>query len=231
MQRLLKANRELNLLWKIMRGEEVRNLFGNIKWKFIVEIAAWWGDFWERLVRSVKTSLKRLLGRTSVSFQELGVILIETEAVINSRHLTCVFSDPNEREPLTPGYFLIGRRLLTLPQGTQGIPFSESQLLKMRRYQDLLNRIWKRWKASYFLELRSAHQSRSVNRPEELPENTVVLIKDDNAPRLVWRMGIVTELRSGRDGRVRACTERLSNGTLVRRPVQLLCALELLVNT
>ncbi|KFM60317.1 hypothetical protein X975_18847, partial [Stegodyphus mimosarum] len=169
-------------------------------------------------------------------------VLLFTCAVARTIHLELTLDfgvdthldDPNEPEPLTPGH-LIGRRLLTLPQATKGIkgiPSSESQLFKIRRYQeDLLNRIWKGWKTSYLLELRSAHQSRSVNRPTELRENTVVLIKDDNAPRLLWRMSIVTELHSGRDGRVRACTVRLSNVTFIRGPVQLLCPLELSVNT
>ncbi|XP_054723576.1 uncharacterized protein LOC129233627 [Uloborus diversus] len=56
-----------------------------------------------------------------------------------------------------------GRRLLTIPQAGKEISSSLSQLLKLRKYQeDLLNSLWNRWKSSYLLELRSAHQSKQA---------------------------------------------------------------------
>lgn len=73
-----------------------------IKWKFIAERAAWWGGFWERLVRSVKGCLKRVMGRASLSFEELTSLLSEIEATINSRPLTWVYNDLQESQPLTP---------------------------------------------------------------------------------------------------------------------------------
>ena len=33
-----------------------------ISWKFIVEKAPWWGGYWERLVRSVKFYLRKVVG-------------------------------------------------------------------------------------------------------------------------------------------------------------------------
>jgi len=72
----------------------------NIKWKFIVERAPWWGGFWERMVRSVKTVLKKSLGKALLTFIEMETMLIEVESVINSRLLTYVSSDDLE-PPLT----------------------------------------------------------------------------------------------------------------------------------
>jgi hypothetical protein len=47
-----------------------------ITWNFIVERAPWWGGFWESLVRSVTRPLKKILGRSTLSFEELRTILV-----------------------------------------------------------------------------------------------------------------------------------------------------------
>jgi len=59
-----RADKDLQELWKSIRESELTEFFTDkgITWKFNVERAAWWGGFWERLVRSVKTCLKRTLG-------------------------------------------------------------------------------------------------------------------------------------------------------------------------
>ena len=85
-----------------------------IRWQF--NLAPWWGGFFERLVKQVKSCLKKTLGRSKLSFDELTTILVEVEAVLNSRPLTYLHSDDVE-ELLTPWHLVIGQRLLTLPMG------------------------------------------------------------------------------------------------------------------
>ena len=87
-----------------------------IRWQFNLAKAPWWGGFFERLVKQVKSCLKKTLGRSKLSFDELTTILVEVEAVLNSRPLTYLYSDDVE-EPLTPWHLVIGQRLLTLPMG------------------------------------------------------------------------------------------------------------------
>lgn len=50
--------------------------------KFIVERAAWWGSFWERLIQTVKCTLKKVVGRSCSSFQELNTLLVEVEGIV-----------------------------------------------------------------------------------------------------------------------------------------------------
>lgn len=52
------------------------------KRKFIAPRAQWWGGFWERLVKSVKSALKKTLGQRCMSRGELETILNEIEARI-----------------------------------------------------------------------------------------------------------------------------------------------------
>ncbi|XP_035220911.1 uncharacterized protein LOC118193853 [Stegodyphus dumicola] len=58
-----------------------------VTWKFIPERSPWWGGFWERLMRSIKEPLKKILGRALLTFEELSTILTELECVLNNRPL------------------------------------------------------------------------------------------------------------------------------------------------
>ncbi|GFW07419.1 integrase catalytic domain-containing protein [Trichonephila clavipes] len=77
-----------------------------IHWKFIVERAPWWGGFYERLVKTIKDPLRKILGRALLTFEELSTILSEVEVIVNHRPLTYVENDPGEPKPLTPAHFL-----------------------------------------------------------------------------------------------------------------------------
>lgn len=43
------------------------------------------GRFWERLVKIIKTPLKKELGRSTLDFEELRTVLVEVESVVNAR--------------------------------------------------------------------------------------------------------------------------------------------------
>ena len=74
---------------------------------FNVEKAPWWGGVFECLVRSTKRCLKKMVGRSRLSLDELNTVLAEVEAIINSRPLSYISSDDLE-EPLTPSHLLTG---------------------------------------------------------------------------------------------------------------------------
>ena len=80
-----------------------------IRWRFNLEKAPWWGGFFERLVKSTKRCLKKLLGNAKLNYEELFTVMTEVEAVLNSRPLTYVYSEDIET-PLTPSHLVMGKR-------------------------------------------------------------------------------------------------------------------------
>ena len=74
----------------------------NITWKFITPLAPWTGGFYERLVGTIKLALKKSVGNLTLGRRELETVIIETEAVINSRPLVYVGEDFGSGLALTP---------------------------------------------------------------------------------------------------------------------------------
>lgn len=68
-----------------------------------------------RAVKSVKTHLYKTLGNASLSYEELYTVLVRVEAILKSRPITSMSSDPTDLSVLTPGHFLIGDTPAALP--------------------------------------------------------------------------------------------------------------------
>ena len=56
--------------------------------------------------------------------------------------------------------------------------------------------------------------------------NDIVLIHDENLPRLTWRKGIVVELLNGLDGKMREAEVRTPNESILKRPITTLLPIE-----
>ena len=194
-------------------------------WKFIAPRAPWWGGFWERMVGTVKASLRKTLGKSRLCRQELETVLHEVEACVNSRPLTFVgdvLADSGRQ--LTPSHFLLGR---SSPQAKVTIPDnSESDIQQLTRLDhkqsELATEFWEVWRDSYLKNLRPSVGDASRG---EVGEGSVVLI-DSEGPRLDWPLGIVETVHPSRDGLTRTVTLRTAKGRITR-PIQRLCHLEI----
>ncbi|GFQ91937.1 integrase catalytic domain-containing protein [Trichonephila clavata] len=112
-----RAETELRRLWTIINHPDMKEFCAaskGVKWKYIIERVAWWGGFYERIVRSVKTILRKVIGKSSLTSEELETVLCEIEAVLNSRPITYIDSDSTGNFPLTPSHLLLMRRLTSL---------------------------------------------------------------------------------------------------------------------
>ncbi|GFY10079.1 integrase catalytic domain-containing protein [Trichonephila clavipes] len=188
------TNSELkNLDWdKIMKETDIKP----IKWKFNPPTAAWWGGWWERLVRVIKELLKRTLGKAILTYEELLTVLCDCEAVVNSRPLTYVSEDPNDLIPLTPSLFLNGKSSY------------DTVDLDLRK--------------EYLGQLR---QKRPGKPGHDFKVGDVVMIEEPSKKRVYWPLGKVISLLPGRDGKVRTLKLKCKNSELIR-PIQRVYPLE-----
>ena len=123
-----------------------------IKWGFNVEAAPWWGGFFERMVKSVKLSLKKCLRNARLNFVELSTAFVEVEAVLSSRPLTYVYDEMEE--PLTPSHLIIGRRILSMPSRSCSIEVGQNEVTltkKAKFLQRTLDHFWNRCSFSVWM--------------------------------------------------------------------------------
>ena len=228
------------IIGQILNSPEARKYFVqlDVKWLFNLERAPWWGGIFERMVRSAKRCLKKSIGRNCLFYDELLTLVIEVEAVLNSRPLTYVSSEDVE-EPLTPSHLLVGYRILTLPDLT--IPddpdFSSQGLTRrMSHLSRTLQHFWNRWKKEYLLELREFHRTGGDRGSKYVvKEGDIVTVYDDGHARGLWRLGKVESLVHGADEVVRGVcvkvTSRTGSPKILRRPLQHIYPLEVRTDT
>ena len=206
-----------------------------VEWEFIPKRAPWFGGFWERLIGITKTSLRKVLGRSYVSSDELYTTLTEIEATLNDRPLTYLSVDSNDLPPLTPSHLLHGRSLTTLPNmcadaeelndPTFG---THNDLLKRHgRLTHIQTHFWKRWCHEYLTVLRE--QDRITGKglsANKIRIGDVVLVEDSTLPRLKWRLALVETVHQGNDGLVRSVNIKTSTGRK-SRPISKLYPVEL----
>jgi hypothetical protein len=185
----------------------------NINWVFDPPVCPHWGGLFEAAVKSAKSHLKRVIGETPLTFEELTTVFAKIEAVLNSRPLCPVSSDPNDLEVLTPGHFLIGQPLTALPE----YPFKDVKLSRLSRFQlvqQITQHFWSRWHLEYLNTLQMRHKwTTPMNNP---CIGELVLLKDDNLPPLQWRRGRIVHLYPGQDQVVRVVEVQTPTGTLKR---------------
>ena len=76
-----------------------------IKWKFNLSRAPWWGGQFERLIGVVKASMYKAIGGATLTWSELSEVLLDVETQVNRRPLSYV-EDDVELPILTPATFL-----------------------------------------------------------------------------------------------------------------------------
>ncbi|XP_075990293.1 uncharacterized protein LOC142985936 [Anticarsia gemmatalis] len=194
-----------------------------VKWHFNAPLWPTAGGLWEAAVKSMKHHLHRVLGEQKLTFEQFTTLLTQIEACLNSRPLCPLTEDVDDLEYLTPGHFLIGGPLFSLPQ--QEEDFAHYDLRNRWRLVEQINlHIWKRWSSEYLHQLQV--RSKWQQSKENLNEGSLVLIKDENLPAGRWALGRVTELHPGADGIVRVATIKTKNGQ-IKRPITKLSPLPL----
>ncbi|XP_075148905.1 uncharacterized protein LOC142222579 [Haematobia irritans] len=224
----LGASRELNEMHKVILSQTHNEIVSaslaedGIQWTFIPPFAPHWGGMWESAVRSVKLHLKRVIGNTELTFEQMHTLLAQVEAVVNSRPLGTV--PDTDCEYLSPAHFLIGRPYTTVPEGDL-VNLTPNRLGYWQHVQNMFQGFWRRWHQEY---LTSLQQRPKWNRPQpNLAVGDVVVVKEKNLPPSKFLLAKVIETYPGIDGNVRAVKLKTQCGEMTR-PISTLVKLPII---
>ena len=184
-----------------------------INWHFNPPSAPHFGGIWEAAVKSIKFHLKRTLGNALLTYEEMNTLLVQIEAILNSRPL-CATSD-NDLEPLTPNHFLIGHPYNIIPEPSLE-HLKLNHLSRWQYVQRLRHDFWKKWHHSYLTTLQK--RTKWTTNKSSFKVNDIVLLHEDNLPPSQWKLGRITQTHPGKDNIVRIVTITTQNGTY-KRPV------------
>jgi len=222
------ANRQLQELKTLILSKEHQTQVQNelskigIQWHFIPPRSPHFGGLWEAAVKSFKSHLYKSLGNATLTYEELNTLLVRIEAILNSRPLTALSSDPSDMSALTPGHFLIGESLLALPERDETTT-SSNNLSRWKRVSQMAQHFWSRWSRDYLSQLQERNKWSNSTGPR-CEIGSIVLIRDDNLPPLQWSIGRITNTIQGSDGQVRVATVKTVRGDF-KRAVRCLCPL------
>ncbi|KAM8718244.1 hypothetical protein ACLKA7_000946 [Drosophila subpalustris] len=151
----------LRIIW----GTKVRSAAAKWVETELVSFSAWLEHHTlEAAVKSAKGLMARSLMNARCTFEELVTITAEVEAILNSRPLTLLSSDPSDLGALTPLNILTGDSLRALPEQEN----NDEQLKSLDR--------WRLWTKS----------------TPSISIGDMVLIHEDNIPSQKWIMGRIT---------------------------------------
>lgn len=213
------ANNELGKLLKSSRQSVSEYAISEgIKFVFSPAYSPHFGGIFEAGIKSAKFHIKRVAGEAALTFEELATLFTQIEAILNSRPLTPLSSDCTDPSPLTPGHFLIGRPLMSIPTK----PITATRPNRYELIEKIRQHFWERWSREYISELQQRTKWRTGQ--QGLTSGDVVILKEDNLPPLKWRLGRVCRLYPGADGVSRVADVTTSKGT-IRRAINKLCLL------
>ena len=211
------AAREIKDLYEFPRSSQTQtSIFNflsthNVNWKFILPQSPNYGGLWEAAVKSMKKHLKRIVGNVKLTFEELSTVLTQIETCLNSRPLVPLNNDDDGIEALTPGHFLVGRPLQTLPDDSFVYVDSVSSLRRWKLCQALLSHFWKQWSREYITQL---NRFTKWNHPSRnIAVGDLVILKDDYPLPTRWPLARVVGVHPGGDGFVCVATVKTTSGT------------------
>uniref|UniRef100_A0A7I4XXG8 Integrase catalytic domain-containing protein n=1 Tax=Haemonchus contortus TaxID=6289 RepID=A0A7I4XXG8_HAECO len=219
-----------------------------LRWKFITPFSPWKGGFYERLIGIVKRALKKTIHRNTLNIRSLETLLIEIEAALNTRPLTTVtVPATGELTTLRPidlinPYYYQGHFLSPLGPSFSDFQYyvpSDSETKQSLKAQhecllSTLDHFWSLWKKDYLQVLAERTQSvaKGARGSRSWPTlGEVVLIAQDNVPRTLWPLAIITRLNKSQDGVLRSVQVKTGKNTYPDRSINQLIPLELHVPT
>lgn len=186
-----------------------------IKFSFIPAYSPHFGGIWESGIKCAKHHLTKVIGNSNLTFEEIQTLFTQVEAILNSRPLCPMSSNPNDLLSLSPGHFLIGRPLTTFPSPSLR-DVNPNRLQQYQKQEQIRQHFWLRWQKEFLSELQQRQKWRKSST--NLHVGDLVLIKEDNLAPLCWSLGRIVKLYTGPDNIHRVADIYTTRGC-VRRPL------------
>ncbi|XP_037299039.1 uncharacterized protein LOC119190712 [Manduca sexta] len=176
-----------------------------IQWRFIPELAPWFGGFYERLIGLVKHCMKRTFQKHLLKDTQLMTVMKEIEAILNTRPLMTV--DTKMEHVLTPADFLTAGRCITLVDSQEkllleGVTTKVDLVKSWRKVRIVLEELKERFENQYLPSLReqywNSHKDPRI-LSKELPKVDQIVQIKENKNREDWRVGKIVSLIRGSD--------------------------------
>lgn len=120
---------------------------------------------------------------------------------------------------LTPGHFLIGETLTTIPEPNL-IEVPSSRLTRWQIIRQKTEQFWRRSKTECLQRYQAT--SKWHHPSTEIKEGSLVLMTDERYLPTKWPLARVVQVHPGQDGLTRVVTLRTSTATF-KRPITKVC--------
>ncbi|XP_055634307.1 uncharacterized protein LOC129774571 [Toxorhynchites rutilus septentrionalis] len=209
------ADRELQTLrrdyLKQFRSTEWSSycLSEGIQFRFIPARSPHFGGLWEAGIKSFKYHFRRTIGCRSFNMDQFHTVVAQIEAILNSRPLCPMSDNPEDISALTPGHFLVGEPLFSIPEPDLG----NININRLSRFQEIrrsVQDLWRCWSRDYVNQLQQ--RSKWKTTLTDVQNGQLVLMKQDNVPPLQWPLARIIQTIPGKDGHVRVVIVQTTNG-------------------
>ena len=170
-----------------------------------------------------------------MNYEEISNVLIDVEQTLNSRPLTYLEED-NTKEALTPFDLLYGRNVINTESLNSDVVNGTDNTRYLRQRYTVLKQVFEHFNNRFFneyinsLHVRHCYDRKNVSDECKLRIGEIVLIKQENMPRLKWHKVRVMNFTVGQDKLIRGVTLRAINNSgkriILKRPLQHLVTLE-----
>ena len=212
------AKNELHQLYSFLQEQktsgEIQHYLSthhSITWHNIPPRSPHMGGLWEAAVKGMKKHLRRVVGETLLTFEQLTTITCQVEACLNSRPLLPLTShNPDGLQTLTAGHFLLYKSPSSYPSDPR-VPARPHLLKKWQQCQAMVLHFWTRWSKEYLNSLQ-ARTKWQTKQPSLQPGDTVIIRPHQHFFACHWPLGRITEVFPGKDNLVRVAVIQTATG-------------------
>jgi len=196
---------------KLIRSDCGTNFVGaekflkDIEWIFNPPHSSHMGGVWERMIKSARKILDSMFSdpaMKTVTHEVLATLMAEVSAILNSRPITVVSTDPENPVVLSPALLLTHKDATNDGnQMTNDIDIRDIYRVQWKRVQFLSEMFWTKWKKEYLNTLQT--RQKWTETVPDIKQGDIVLLKEKETERRRWPLGRISETIPSADGKIR----------------------------